>query len=54
MRKRGFKSARNAPKPPKPGPAVRKVLKRFDGRVLRVNDQDFKPENEQPEQQPDS
>ncbi len=49
----GAKPARNAPKPPRPGPAVRKVQKRFDGRVLRVNDQDFEPENEQPDQQPE-
>ncbi|MHC4077835.1 MAG: hypothetical protein ACYST0_05250, partial [Planctomycetota bacterium] len=41
------KPARKAPAPPKPGPAVRKVLKRFDGRVLKVNEQDFEQqENE--------
>ena len=25
---------------PKPGPAVRKVMERFDGRVMKVNDRD--------------
>ncbi|MHC4918134.1 MAG: DNA polymerase III subunit gamma/tau [Planctomycetota bacterium] len=42
------KPARKASAPPKPGAAVRKVLKRFDGRVLKVNEQDFEQqENEQ-------
>ncbi len=41
------KLARKPPEPIEPGPSVRKVVKRFDGRILKVNEQDF----EQPEKE---
>ena len=43
----GAKPARKPPEPIEPGPSVRKVVKRFDGRILKVNEQDF----EQPEKE---